>query len=229
MRRFRWIVWFTVFVLAAIAFVIGPRVPKALRQQRAVAAIEAKDGHVLFSEGINLFGWDIKCLHHDGIFGHCFSDVDQLSFDAGKYAEKRINDLDLKELRCALGDLRGLRVLYFSHTEISNQGLQQLVGLKEIEVLSLAGTRIDDSGLVSLSTLPKLEVLNLSDTQVTDAGLEGITYDALPELCNVYLDGARVTEEGVQKFSMRFGGGLKVFWNGRLFRDGKSEVFPGKQ
>jgi hypothetical protein len=227
LRRISQLAILAALAVIAFAFTVGVRIPGGIRQKRAVAAVEAKGGGVLYRDVGDIFGWKTKLLAHDGIFGQCFSDVDQIDFHP-RSSGAPIDDAGLEQLSPCLRDLKGLRVVDLYGTRITNRGLKQLIGLKEIEVLNLAGTGIDDSGLVCLSSFPKLDVLYLSHARITDAGLAGIVDTVFPELEKVYLDGTLVTADGVQKLSQRFVG-LKVYWDGKLFRDGKAQAFPAEK
>ncbi len=79
-----------------------------------------------------------------------------------------ITDTGLEEL----AGMKNLQVLWLSETQITDAGLVHLAGLKNLQRLALSLTRITDAGLVHLAGLKNLQGLNLSGTQITDAGLE---------------------------------------------------------
>ena len=56
--------------------------------------------------------------------------------------------------------------------EITDAGLKELAGLKNLQRLDLSGTKITDAGLKELAGLKSLQTLDLAATQVTDAGLK---------------------------------------------------------
>jgi len=65
---------------------------------------------------------------------------------------------------------------------ITDTGLEELAGLKNLQRLDLVGTRITDAGLEKLAGLKNLQGLNLLGTQITDAGLEKLAGLKLKEL-----------------------------------------------
>jgi WD40 repeat protein len=100
-----------------------------------------------------------------------------------------------------------LRSLALTHTQITDVGLAELRGLRELSDLDLSANPIGNVALKWLEHLPALEKLNLDDTQVTDAGLDHIA--AMKKLTTVYLRDTRVTAEGVRRLKQRRTG-LKV-------------------
>ena len=58
-------------------------------------------------------------------------------------------------------------VLDLSETQITDAGLKELVGLKNLQTLKLGFTRVTDAGLVTLRALPRLRSLYLWQTDVT--------------------------------------------------------------
>jgi len=79
-----------------------------------------------------------------------------------------ISDAGLKHLR----DLRHIRQLYLSFTDITDDSAEILAGFEKLERLRLVGTRISDVGIAKLSTLRHLEELDVRKTQVTGKGLD---------------------------------------------------------
>ena len=64
---------------------------------------------------------------------------------------------------------------------MTDEGLTQLAGLKNLESLDLTGTAVTDAGLAQLTALKQLRELNLEDTPVTDIGVKRLQ-TALPNL-----------------------------------------------
>ena len=67
--------------------------------------------------------------------------------------------------------LRGLGFLDLDNTQITDAGLKEVVNLKQLAGLVLGGTKITDAGLEEVAKMQQLTYLNLSDTQVTKAGV----------------------------------------------------------
>lgn len=63
---------------------------------------------------------------------------------------------------------------------LTDAGVKELVGLKQLKTLNLAGTQVTDAGVEQLRGLTKLRLLNLRDTKVTDEGVEKLQ-QALPK------------------------------------------------
>ena len=63
-----------------------------------------------------------------------------------------------------------LRDLDLRKTSITDDGLANLKGMKELRKLTLFGTKISDAGMEHLLGLSKLETLLLSGSEVTEAG-----------------------------------------------------------
>jgi hypothetical protein len=98
-----------------------------------------------------------------------------------------------------LGRLRGLTRLrkleLGSGDQITDRGLEQLGGLKQLQDLYLPGQRITDAGLAHLRGLRQLHYLNLHGAPITDAGLR--TLGELSQLHTLGLDDARITDAGL--------------------------------
>ena len=57
-----------------------------------------------------------------------------------------------------------------SRTKVTDAGLENVKGLKQLQRLVLDGTQITDNGLVNFKELDQLQYLSLRRTQVTDSG-----------------------------------------------------------
>lgn len=80
-----------------------------------------------------------------------------------------------------LAQLKSLRHLVLSKTGLTDTGLQQLGGLTSLRKLNLSScTQVTDEGLDGLLVLKQLESLDLRDTSVTDAGFQRLR-TALPD------------------------------------------------
>jgi len=80
----------------------------------------------------------------------------------------QITDEGLNEV-IKLPKLRGLSLW---DTKITDAGLKEVIKLKHLSYLNLGGTKITDAGLKELAKLKSLTELNLRYTQITDAGLK---------------------------------------------------------
>jgi hypothetical protein len=61
-----------------------------------------------------------------------------------------------------------------SNTGVTDAGLKELAGLKQLRTLSLRGTQVTNTGLKELAGLQQLQELDLTDSQVTGAGLKDL-------------------------------------------------------
>ncbi len=68
----------------------------------------------------------------------------------------------------------------FSFLPVTDAGLEQLKGLRQLQWLDLERTKVTDGSLECLSGLTQLQRLDLCDTQVTEAGVEKLQ-GALPK------------------------------------------------
>ena len=115
------------------------------------------------------------------------SELRQLSLE-----NTRITDQGLKSL-AALTSLKWLHLdnnvsdgngKIIKRVQITDDGLANLKGLRNLELLDLRGTDITDAGLEHLKSLSKLQQLSLNYTNVTEAGVKALK-DALPNLKDV--------------------------------------------
>ena len=77
-----------------------------------------------------------------------------------------VTDAGLKQL----SGLKNLRRLHLEKTVVGDEGLSALKDLAELRYLNLYSTKVSDKGLAILANLKKLENLYLWQTPVTDAG-----------------------------------------------------------
>ncbi len=102
-----------------------------------------------------------------------------------------ITDEDLRLLR----GLRGLKRLHLGRTQVTDSGMAHIGEMESLRALRLTDTEITDAGLEHLCGLRHLEELVLDGTTVTDEGMENLA--DLRSLESVNLIGTAVTEEGV--------------------------------
>ena len=80
------------------------------------------------------------------------------------------------------------------NTQITDEGVADLVGLGELTILELDNTAITDDGLAHLADIPSLFNISLAGTQITDAGLQHL--HALPRLGSINVSDTAVTNAG---------------------------------
>jgi hypothetical protein len=85
-------------------------------------------------------------------------------------------DLGLKHYLAAVEPPTRLRLHRWN---VSDAGLKELAGLRNLQRLDLWGTQVTDAGVEHLKGLTKLQVLQLDRTQVTDEGVKRLQ-EALP-------------------------------------------------
>lgn len=92
-------------------------------------------------------------------------------------AGTKVTDTGLEQIK----GLKNLRRLHLEKTNITDAGLAHLSGLAELRYLNLYGTKVSDAGLAHLKGLKNLEKLYLWQTEVTDAGAKALK-EALPNI-----------------------------------------------
>ncbi|MEO9595170.1 leucine-rich repeat domain-containing protein [Rhodopirellula bahusiensis] len=97
----------------------------------------------------------------------------------------------------ALSGLRHLRHLNLSMTRLHEGKLTPIASLDLIS-LNLKRTRVDDEGLKCLVGMTNLEYLNVTRTKVTGHGLQYI--ESLPQLKTLYMQRCLVTREDYERF-----------------------------
>jgi len=94
-----------------------------------------------------------------------------------------------------LGGVSTLQDLSLANNKgVSDKGLAQLVGLRDLHTLSLNNTGVGDDGLRHVAELKKLHTLNLGSTKVSDKGLKHLK--ALLKLRSLSVDKTNVTTAG---------------------------------
>ena len=91
-------------------------------------------------------------------------------------ASSRVTDAGLKEL----AGLKNLTTIELDFTLVTDAGLKELAGLKSLTTLELGYTKVTDAGLKELAGLKNLTTLKLSSTPVTGVGLKELQ-KALPK------------------------------------------------
>lgn len=92
-----------------------------------------------------------------------------------------------------------LRWLDLGGTAVTDGGLTNLAGMRNLTRLHLERTGIGDDGLAAIKSLQQLEYLNLYGTKVSGAGLDNLR--ELPKLRQLYLWQTQVTPEAAKSFA----------------------------
>lgn len=106
---------------------------------------------------------------------------------------KRITDGDMLSLR----NLKTLKKLWLSGTNVTDAGLSHLAGLSELEYLYLGGANVTDRGLLAVGEMKQLRFLGLFYTKVTDKGMQHLRH--LTKLEEINLGGTSVSNEAVRR------------------------------
>jgi internalin A len=97
-----------------------------------------------------------------------------------------------------LKHLPNIQTLNLTGTEVTDEGLKELVPLQKL-VAFYVSEKVTDAGLKELAALNGLSYVWLNDTQVTDAGLKELAN--IKKLNNVNLSGTRVTDAGLKELA----------------------------
>lgn len=92
-------------------------------------------------------------------------------------AGTQVTDTGLEQIK----GLKNLRRLHLEKTALTDAALAHLAGFAELRYLNLYNTKVTDAGLAHLKGLKNLEKLYLWQTEVTDAGAKALK-EALPNL-----------------------------------------------
>jgi internalin A len=153
--------------------------------------------------------------------------ISDLGGSVTRNAQGRVTGVSLRGSWVADADLRGLNeladltTLDLSLTHITDQGMQEIKGLrgitelnlyyaeyvtdegiaaikdwKKLKRLNLHGTKVGDTGLEHISGITPLESLNVGSTLMTDVGLERLTM--LPNLKELTMGGNELGDAGLQ-------------------------------
>ncbi|HEV3005261.1 MAG TPA: hypothetical protein VGX78_12415 [Pirellulales bacterium] len=162
----------------AMALVVAP----AERQRRAVAAIEALDGRVVYSVDETA----IEAILGRWLPRGYLDEVEVVSFRG-----TQVTDTALVHLH----GLARLQHIHLDGTDVTDAGLAHLRALTGLEWLSLDDTQVTDAGLVQLHVLTRLQTLLIERTQITDAGLAHLHEHT--RLQEIHLDGTQLTDAGL--------------------------------
>ncbi len=100
---------------------------------------------------------------------------------------------------------------------VTNEGLANVSGLKNLRVLKLRGAELDDSGCAHLAESKSLTFLHLNFSKVGDAGLAHLR--GLTNLGSLNLVGTRITDDGLVHLQ-----GMKQLYELRLSETTVSDI-----
>lgn len=107
------------------------------------------------------------------------------------------------ECMAEVGQIRSLKGLKLSGTQVSDEGMVHLRGIYALSQLSLSGTPITDHGLEiivqNINNKGYFYYLYLHGTKVTNKGLRHLKW--LTGLLDVRLDQTRITDDGLRYFA----------------------------
>jgi hypothetical protein len=87
-------------------------------------------------------------------------------------------------------------IIALSSSEITDDDLNNLEGLKLTPILHLYNTQITDAGLKHIEELKQLKILNLASNAITDAGLKHL--ESLEQLTSLGLPGNQISGPGIE-------------------------------
>lgn len=105
-------------------------------------------------------------------------------------------DIDLVDASQHWPDLRSID--FTNCKGVTDRGIQELAGCRDIWSVSLGGTSIDDEALAIVASWPNLQHLTVENTMVTDAGLRHL--HQAKRLTSFGVRGSQVTPGGIQEF-----------------------------
>jgi internalin A len=172
---------------------MGWLVRSARVQRAAVTAIQRVNGYVEYEWDFtnpnrkpSTRSWCPKWLV-DSLGVDYFFNIVAVDLDG------RATDLELVHV----GNLKRLRSLQLSESEVTDSGLAYLQGLTSLNRLTLKSTGVTDAGLAHLKGLTSLEEIRLQATGCSDAGMAHLS--ALPRLKILGLANTRVTAAGLAR------------------------------
>lgn len=107
--------------------------------------------------------------------------------------ETQITDAGLTEL----AGLKELQTLNLGLTPVTGAGLKELAGLKRLRTLYLYGAKTTDAGLKEVARLTALQTLGIEGTKVSDAGLKELA--GMKDLRRLFVGFSQVTDAGLKE------------------------------
>ncbi len=103
-----------------------------------------------------------------------------------------LSDQELTEL----AGMTSVTSLLLGDTDISDDDLRRVAGMRQLETLGLRGTAITDAGVAHLAALTGLRELFLADTGITDGALAALS--GLSGLENLGLRDTAISDAGLE-------------------------------
>jgi hypothetical protein len=110
---------------------------------------------------------------------------------------RKLSDADLDQLR-SLTDLEWISL--WQEAEITDHGMQNLSGMRQLKALEFRKTKITDEGLRCLRGATQLVSLDIGGARFTDAGLEHLK--DFSQLKKLDLGNVELTEAGVDRLKV---------------------------
>lgn len=210
-RRFVLLTFCALLIGLIVQFNI--RRPDSLQRQVEALGGSYIDNNLDFPPGASI--WDLKSVAY-ALFRQAQGNsrrsisISLFKTDVSDDWEKR-NAAELKRRPVHHLDLRG--------TEITDDALTQLSGMKGVSMLYLSGTSITDRSMSAICKMPSLKYIELNNTNITENGISQLEYH--PTLQNMEIDGDVFTTEAVTSINSMpqlRSLGLKGFNNDQLDR-----------
>ena len=176
-------------IVLLFAILVFQPVSRAVRQARAIHAIQRLHGNVIRAPGTP----GSLSLRTPGPLWLRKLIGGRWMADFGTVTEIQLNPSNLtNDDLLWLADIPTIKKLSFGRIFISHQG----IGFMDHDGWPPHVSQITDQGMVALKCLQNLEELSLADTRVGDAGLRELS--GLKKLQILGLDRTLVTDEGIQ-------------------------------
>ena len=100
----------------------------------------------------------------------------------------------------AASPLKTITHVVLDHSDVTDEGLKELVAFKELQVLKLGGcSDLTGAGFKALTSLNKLAHIQLGGSGVTDEGLKGLL--GVPNCTSLDVSSTAVTDVGVREIA----------------------------
>jgi hypothetical protein len=100
----------------------------------------------------------------------------------------------------AASALKTITHVILTHSDVTDEGLKQLIAFKQLQVLELGGCAyITGAGFKELAVLDKLSHIELAQSGVTDEGLKGLA--AIPNCTLLDVSDTALTDAGVKEIA----------------------------
>jgi hypothetical protein len=182
-------------LVAVCSVWLGIAFHRAREQARAVAIIEAHGGTVMYDYNQMLFDYFDINARSDTPEWLLESLGEDFFHDVAFVLASEVDD-DLLEVICGL---REIRVLVLYESAVTNRGMAHLTRLHKLERLQIDSPQIDDDALVEIARLRELRVFDLGNPNVGDKGIEHL--QPLDRLHSLRLYNTRVTSAGATALS----------------------------